>query len=128
MRVYYAHSQSEYKTPKADKVVRGLRLLGLDVVNPSDGLHVDTVVQMYDDGCSSDQVMQYFLDIVDTCDVLVFSRVHGCIDGSITAGVAREIQHAIQSGKLALEVADSMDVLARTLSVGETRRLLEASK
>ena len=59
--------------------------------------------------------MEYFLGIIDCCDILFFRAMP---DGFISAGVGREILHAKQIGIPVLELPT--DINGRICSVIET--------
>lgn len=77
MKVYYAHSISIYNTPQEQRDIDLLKSIGFDVVNPNQEIH--------DKGYKK-RGMQYFVDLVNECDLIAF-RSHP--DGSIPAGIAK---------------------------------------
>jgi len=111
-KVYYAHPQSLYYTPQEARDVALLKSMGFEVVNPSDQKYVDQIAGMI----NSEDKMQFFVDLVNTCDILAFRSFP---DGSIPAGVAQEIKQATSA---VIELPSG--VTRRTLSVEATREVL----
>lgn len=107
MKVYYAHSMSIYNTPQEQRDIDLLESIGFEVVNPNKEIHN----QGY-----KDQGMQYFVELVNECDIIAF-RAHP--DGSIPAGVAKEID----TGKPVIELPSMVSM--RVLSVDQTRQYLK---
>jgi hypothetical protein len=93
-----------------------------EIVNPSDFIHADEVIQMKADGCSGAEIMIYFAEEVTKCDALAFRALP---DGAIPAGVAEEIKIALTRGMPVIELPSS--VQRRTLSVDLTREYLKES-
>lgn len=96
MNIYYAHPISDYGTERELNALVAIRKQWPDayIVNPA--LLSEKVNAMKAEGTTSKQVMQFFLDIVENCDLLVFSAFKG---GDIGAGVAQEILVAHLHGK-----------------------------
>ena len=65
--------------------------------------------------------MEYYLELVETCDALVFTRY----EGAITSGVGLEVNHALSKGKKVhelrkqdlLEVTTPVEYLSREKTV-----------
>lgn len=83
LRVYYAHAICLYDTKRERKEVRLIRERFKDakIINPCD----------YQNNSS----MDFYLRLVDTCQIVVFS----CILGKITSGVGKEVNYALNKGK-----------------------------
>lgn len=124
MKIYYAHSLHLYNSAQEGRDIRTLTLLGFDVVNPSDRIHVDKCKEIraqyenYDEG--SVKIMEYFMTVVDSCDAVGF-RAH--IDGKIPSGVGQEVLRALKDGKPIIELPSLIN--SKFLEKGETRQYLE---
>lgn len=136
MKIYFAHPISSYGTPEEAQIIRSLEDMGLIVINPSDKQHqdaVDKIQQQYahDRNEGSRLVMEYFVKVCNACD--------GCVmlpfpDGSVGAGIVKEVQSFLDRGKKVQEVSLSdgevklSDItdLSRyaCLDVGPTRAML----
>jgi hypothetical protein len=113
-KVYYAHCQANYGTPQEQRDLFLLRALGFDVLNPN-----SPEVQSLLMHASKDNKMAVFQPLVESCDWLAFRALP---DGSISAGVAKEIAWAQEAGKCVLELPSA--ILRRTLTVEQTRQYL----
>lgn len=95
-RLYFAHAMPDYGTVKERDDLKVLRdkLPHFILVNPRD----------FQRECekAADR-MQFFLDLVRTCDGVAYSRFHG----QVTAGVGKEIRLALQLRKPVYEVRDA---------------------
>lgn len=111
MKCYYAHPISDYNTEREANDVKQLQSLGFDVLNPNQPEYEQSYRV---------RGMQVFLDLVDTCDCLVF-RAFDDERASIPAGVVKEILRA--DGKLVLEISEALG--DRFCSVEETRLKLK---
>ena len=107
MRVYYAHCQALYGTPQEDRDINILERLGFTVLNPN-GVSLPEVV-----------TMDFFFDLVITCDVVAFRSLP---DGAIPAGVAGEIATAQKNNIPVIEIPSG--ILRRGINVEETREFL----
>jgi len=116
MKVYYAHSVSIYNTKREDRDLKLLRQLGFQVVNPNDPAHEEGYTQLKE---ATGNGMLYFDSVVKACNILAF-RAHP--DGTIPAGVAKEIDVAIQANIPIIELPSSMH--RRAMTVEETREYL----
>lgn len=139
MKTYFAHPISNYDTREELHIIAALQRAGYEVVNPSDKQHQDRVEEIQaqhanrNDGAR--MVMEYFVDICRACEACVFQSFP---DGSLGAGVVKEIQSFLDAGKPVQQViADGksfrlIDVTDLTpyekLSVGETRMMLKSLK
>ena len=123
-RVYYAHSMHLYGKPQEYRDINTLFDLGFEVVNPSDQLHKDKCDEIrqeypddYDKG--SEEIMKYFMEVVDSCDGVAF-RAH--IDGKIPSGVGKEVKRAIETHKPIIELPTLYN--SKFMEKGETRQYL----
>lgn len=109
MKIYYAHSKNLYDTPTEKRDILMLAALGFDVVNPNELEHQRECMKWAN-------VMLYFYTLVAQCDALAF---RGLASGEIPAGVAGEIQEALQHNLPVIELPTR--VARRSLSIEETR-------
>ena len=113
MNIYYAHPLNLYNTKQEERDMDSLRMIfeGSTIVNPNnpetDALYKTT------------WSMQVFFDIIKECDLLVFRAIPS---GQITAGVAAEINVAIEYGIPVLELPSM--IFSRIMSPQETRQYL----
>lgn len=93
MRVFYAHPMKLYGTDTERREIALLekRFLGCEVVDPSSQKPSEP-----------GRETEFYLRLVDTCDVLVFSRRFGYV----TEGVRPEVEHALSKGKTVYELRD----------------------
>lgn len=94
-RVYYAHAMCTYGELDGWRELRHIRrvLSRISIVNPAkyDGhpeKQTDTV--------------GFCLKLVEGCDIVIFSRLMG----KVTAGVGKEVNHALKIGKPVFELAN----------------------
>jgi hypothetical protein len=109
--IYYAHPISLYNTRVERQDTALLEELGFCVVNPNHPTHAEGYVN---------KGMEYFKDIVGNCDALAFRAFP---DGSIPAGVAKEIKWAREVTDIIFELPTG--VIRRSLSVEVTREMLK---
>jgi len=118
MKVYYAHGLALYGTKQEARDLDTLFALGFEVVNPSNPEHAQVVRNMKESG-QGERVMDYFVSVVDGCDAVAFRALP---DGSVPAGVAKEVERAVSKGKPVIELPSCMS--RRTLTVEQTREYL----
>ena len=116
MKVYYAHCIAIYNTPQEERDVHTLLGLGLDVVNPNTPA-VDVEVKRLKS--LGENYMSFFKDIVHSCEVFAFRALP---DGSIPAGVAKELAWAVEADKLIIELPAA--ILRRVITLEATREYL----
>ena len=109
MKIYYAHPMSLYGTPQEQRDLELLSTLGTPI-NPSDTVHAQRVWELV-----HNERMDYFLKLVDQCDMVAFRAFP---DGSIPSGVAAEITQARMWGKPVIELPCGME--RRTLTLSQT--------
>ena len=82
LRVYYAHAICLYDTEqeKQELALIRERFEDAEIVNPAN---------------HQDHSMDYYLRLVDSCHIIVFSRLLG----EVTAGVGKEVNYALEKGK-----------------------------
>lgn len=116
MKCYLAHPVTEYGgTPRQLEAIEAIEAKDWEVVNPDKPWHQEGYRQ---------HGMGYFLELVEDCDKLAFMRFP---DGTIGAGVAKEIEKALQRRLMIYDVSrgdlfpcnDMMP--GRVLSVEATR-------
>jgi hypothetical protein len=111
-KCYYAHPITDYGTSVEQMDIAVLESLGYEVVNPNKA--------EYDEAYQTVGMM-VFLDLVMQCDVVAF---RGFRDGTIPAGVGKEVFHALKCNIPFFELP--APVGPRTLSVEDTRAKLKA--
>lgn len=116
MKAYYAHSIAIYGSKQEKRDIHLIERLGMDVLNPNLPKHEKAYQDHIKVGLDG---MSYFLDLVDKCDLVIF-RANP--DGSIPAGVMKEISYAEEQCLTVLEIPSG--VSRRELSVQETREWL----
>jgi len=116
LRIYYAHPIEFYHTAREYKELEIIRehFPGAEIVNPS------TIRHPHED-------IEFFTSLVDSCDIVVYSD----LGGFITAGVATEVEYALDHDKPVyrldwrtgeiVEVKEIKDVL----TVEESRALID---
>ena len=116
-KVYYAHVMSIYNTPQETRDLLLIRSMGLDYLNPN-----SPEIQ---EACNKEKLvpggdcMTIFHRLIDMCDILAFRSLP---DGSISAGVANEIDYATLKGIPIVELPTFFN--RRKLTPDETRAYL----
>jgi hypothetical protein len=110
MKIYYAHPITTYDSIIEQKDLLLLKALGFEVVNPNSK---ESDINYRALG------MSYFESVVASCDALAFRALP---DGSIPAGIAKEIDAANHYSKPIFELPTR--VRRRVLSVDATREYL----
>lgn len=110
--VYYAHCVAIYDCTQETEDMAVLRTLFPNhvIYNPNNPEAVK---------CYNVYGMQYFFDIVGSCEVLVFRALP---DGHITAGVADEIQCALDNH---IPVIEMPSLFKRRLDIDQTKSYLK---
>jgi len=82
LRVYYAHAMCLYGTEQEKKELLLIRekFKDAEIINPAN---------------YQNRSMDFYLRLVDKCHIVVFSRLLG----KVTAGVGKEVNHALKKGK-----------------------------
>ena len=111
MKVYFARPIFLFKTPQDKRDLELLSRLGFDSVNPDK----EELQRRY-----PSEGMKVFIDAVSDCDALAF-RANP--DMSITSGVKKEIDKAIELGLPVFELPTILE--KRVLSVEDTREYLK---
>lgn len=140
MKVYYAHCIALYNTVQERRDIDTLLVTfqagPVEIVNPNSPeveqrcselrKEVEYINGRIDQGYqaqrldASEIIMSgVFKPLVRSCDVLAFRALY---DGSVTAGVAKEIEYALEASIPVIELPSS--VLRRTLNVEQTREYL----
>ena len=114
MKIYLAHPVTDYGTKRQADAIAYIREGGFEVENPDQPHHQ----RGYEE-----RGMDYFKEVVAACDGLVFLRFP---DGSVGAGVGREIWWALKANKNVWELFGGRlywcaDKPTPVLSVDETR-------
>ena len=112
MKIYYARPISLYGSKQEERDLLELKKIhNADIVNPDK----KELAERY-----KIEGMDVFLQAVTDCDALTFRSFQ---DGSISAGVAKEIDKAKELGKLVFELPTITS--KRILSVEDTREYLK---
>lgn len=110
MKVYYARPINLYNTPQDERDIELLKSLNFDVLNPNK----QELQERY-----KTEGMDVFLQAVSDCDIIAFRSFP---DMKISAGVKKEIDKAIELGKIIIELPTITS--DRILSVEDTRAYL----
>lgn len=104
-RIYYAHAMCLYGEVDEQRHLAQIRrrFRRSEIVNPAD---------YGDDPLKRKDVIGFCLRLVEGCDVIVFGRLLG----KITAGVGKEVNHALEVGKTVFELSKG-EFLHRTRRV-----------
>lgn len=109
--VYYAHVLSIYNTPQEERDEADISTSFGFFINPNSK---ETQEKYIKEGWKT------FEDLIDQCDGLVFRSLP---DGSISAGVAKEIEYAKSKNKFIMELPTITS--RRILSIEDTREYLK---
>ena len=114
MRIYYSHAMKVYGTTqeKIHRILIGRHFPDSILVDPG---------TLQSNPEKARRGMEYCLELVHTCDSLVFVRYMN----AITAGVGKEVNHALSHGKPVYEleraairpVSEPVDYLSREQTV-----------
>lgn len=121
-KIYYAHTMTTYYSQEETDAVELLESMGYEVVNPSDKKIVEGF-ELFKKNNPSGNSMDYFLDVVKTCDLLAFSAVDG---DKLTSGVVKEVLYALDIKMPVIEIhtIDSLNP-KRFMSLEKTREYLK---
>jgi hypothetical protein len=111
MKIYLARPISLYNTPQDARDINLLKQLGFDVINPNK----EALQERY-----KTEGMDVFLQAISECDALAFRSFPNL---QITAGVAKEIDKAVELNKPVIELPTI--ITGRILSVEDTRTWLK---
>ena len=98
-RTYFAHPLSDYDTQFEARVLGYLKCLGHDVTNPNQKRHENAYRELVNHGRGD--AFEYFTRLVLRCDAVAFVRMPS---GDVSAGVAKEVQCALEHGREVIEV------------------------
>ena len=120
-KIYYAHTMTTYYSQEEANAVELLESMGYEVVNPSDKKIVEGV-ELFKRANPSKNYMEYFFDVVKTCDLLAFSAAD---DDKLTSGVVKEVLYALSTRMPVIEIhtIDSLNP-ERFMSLEKTREYL----
>ena len=92
--IYYAHAKCLYGRLDEQQELRAIRrrFRTASIVNPAQYEKSDPYGWAYS--------VNFYLKLIDDCDVVVFSR---CL-GKITTGVGKEVNHALKTSKKVFEL------------------------
>lgn len=122
--IYYAHPMNLYGTEQETRDLKTIKLLfpNKEILNPNSPEIQRQAKNIKKDTNSSEEVMKYFLDIIeDMCDSLIF---RGLPNNDITAGVWVEIKHAEKCDYPVVELPCLLSSY-RELSIDDTREYLK---
>jgi hypothetical protein len=111
MKIYYARPINLYNTPQDERDIKTLEGLGFETLNPNKA----ALQERY-----KTEGMDVFLQAVTECDAIAFRAFP---DLTISAGVKKEIDKAIELGKPVIELPTITS--SRVLSVDDTREYLK---
>ena len=94
MRVFYSHPMKLYGSAAERREISLIqeRFVGCEILDPS----------AYKTPAEPGRETEYYLNLVDSCDCLVFSRFFGFV----TEGVKPEVEHALSKGRPVYELRD----------------------
>jgi hypothetical protein len=94
MRVFYSHPMKLYGSAAEKREISLIekRFVGYEIIDPS-------ALQTPEEPRRG---TEYYFQLVDSCDCLVFSRHYG----NVTEGVKPEVDHALANGKPVYELRD----------------------
>lgn len=122
MRIYLAHPVSDYGSQRQVDAIRLLTSQCWQVENPDQPHHAKAY---------QERGMQHFVEVVEDCDGVAFLRFP---DGSIGAGVGKEIETALRRGLMVWDISNGKLKNNGTmmpypvLTVEETRTVLARIK
>lgn len=109
---------TSYNSTREEMDVKILEALGFKVINPNQEKHQKGCIE-YGEKNGSDKVMEYFRNLVDDCDIVAFRSIP---DGRLLSGVAYEVNHAIESKKIIIELPSTLK--SRMMTYPETKEYL----
>lgn len=104
-KCYYAHTMLSYGSTIEEQDIKTLETLGFEVVNPNQDW-VQKECNAYAEKHGSNNVMAYFKQLIDSCEVIAFRSNP---DGNILSGVSYELQHAKEKKIPIIELPCSLD-------------------
>jgi len=122
MKVYYAHCQSLYNTPQEKRDIIMLLRLEFDVISPNTPEVQAACEKIKADSMRADprnEVIEYFRRFAVECDCIAFRALP---DGSISSGVAKEIEYFQKEGKPVFELPSGLKI--RPLTLEQTREYM----
>lgn len=90
LKCYYAHTMISYDSTIEQYDIKMLENLNFEVINPFDWV-IYNGCREYVKQHGNENVMDYFKDIIDKCDLVAFRALP---DGQILSGIAAEVSHA----------------------------------
>lgn len=118
LKCYYAHTMVSYGSTIEEQDINLLKFLGFEVINPSDP-KISKECDEYIESFGKDNVMKYFENIINDCDVIAF---RSSPDGSILSGIAAEIKHSLKIGIPVIELPCNLENRMKTYP--ETKKYL----
>lgn len=124
MKVYYAHCIGLYDTFQEIRDINTLLGLKLEIVNPNNPETDKKYKELLKSVNTNEGYNQVFDSIfnskIDICDVFAFRSLP---DGRISAGVARELKYAKETGKIIIELPSN--IISRSITKEETKEYLK---
>ena len=117
-KCYYAHTMISYGSTIEAVDIDILESLGFEVINPNTKKHIEGCKE-YAAKFGPSNVMEYFKNVVDECDVVAFRSLP---EGKILSGVAAEVAHAKVIGYPVIELPCSLET--RYMEYPETKQYL----
>ena len=118
LKCYYAHTMISYGSTIEEQDINLLKSLGFKVINPSSP-EISEGCAKYIKAFGNSNVMKYFEDIIDGCDLVAFRSLP---DGTILSGISAEVKHALKTGLPIIELPCNLD--NRMQEYPETKRYL----
>lgn len=127
MKIYLAHPITDYGTERQSAAISALRKYWAEE-HPRQPIEIENPDQPHHQEGYDREGMDYFKKVVESCDRLAFMRFP---DGSIGAGVGREIRWGLLSCFAVYELFDGwlyqvQDLPTPILTVDQTRAKLAA--
>lgn len=118
IKCYYAHPMYTYGSTLEQRDLELLDALNFEVVNPNCP-EVQIGLKDYIELHGISKTMEYFTDIVASCDVIAFRALP---DGRLLSGVAAEVQYAINTDIPVIELPRLLE--KRMMDYPETKEYL----
>lgn len=118
LKCYYAHTMTSYGSTIEEQDLGTLQSLGFEILNPNHPDH-QLGCEQYADLNGKDKIMEYFGNLVMSCDVIAFRSLP---NSDILSGVAFEIQKALEYSIPVIELPCSLN--NRMMEYPETKQYL----
>jgi len=118
LKCYYAHGMHTYGSTIEQEDIKLLEFLGFEVINPNTP-EIQEDMRLYISANGAGKTMEYFTELVKSCDLLAFRGLPSLI---LLSGVSVEIETALDLGKPVIELPCSLQT--RMLDYPTTKRYL----